>query len=467
MTRCLNALLVSIALFPFTTSAGTIEVAQWIPWEFISREIYKQPLNIAIQESELQMNFSELTPKLQGVKIDIKGELKNLSFSSSGINSSQAFSADIQVDKIIIDQLILREFNGNQIQIHLKAECSPLSISIPVLNTFSDSEFVQESARWQPLITEIGINIPANSWIVSPITCSGIGGVGGEISAALTSALRDPEAFSPMIKTMVSDELKKVFRDGWENLLIATGSDLTVTGMGKPGDTGFLVYAELNIKNNKKVLLDKPDESLLSVKTPQLVFSSRGFEALLEDKFMDMAPQKFNLQEVPAFASLMKSRTKQYFAWPDLRRFPTSTPFLLSTHTTQSQLRLSPKPNGKWQTNLNANGVLETVIGGSPIDYINFGIGVAAEMSIKVTDGKLQMVSGVSQLELAWNYGFLYQMIYRPNPRIALDIFKSSLNQFFTNQSVEEVLPALNFQNHEWKLQNWKQQNEIITMDWL
>lgn len=467
MTRCLNALLVSIALFPFTTSAGTIEVAQWIPWEFISREIYKQPLNIAIQESELQMNFSELTPKLQGVKIDIKGELKSLSFSSSGINSAQAFSADIQVDKIIIDQFILREFNGNQIQIHLKAECAPMSISIPVLNTSSDADFVQESTRWQPELTEVGINIPDNSWNVSAISCSGIGGVGEEISAALSKALKDPAAFSPMIKAMVSDELKKVFRDGWEKLLVATGSDLTVTGMSKPGDAGLLVYAELNIKNNRKVLLEKPDESLLSAKTPQLVFSSRGFEALLEDKFMDMAPQKFNLQEVSAFAGLMKSRTKQYFAWPDLRRFPSTTPFLLTTHTGESQLRLQAKPNGKWQANLNANGVLETIIGGSPIDYINFGIGVSTEVSIKVTDGKLQMASGASQLELAWNYGFLYQMIFRPNTRIAIDIFKSSLNQFFTNQSVEEILPALNFQNHEWKLQNWKQQNEIITMDWL
>ena len=467
MTRCLNALLVSIVLFPLTTSAGTIEVAQWIPWEFVSKEIYKQPLTIAIQESELQMNFSELTPKLQGVKIDIKGELKNLTFNSSGISSSQAFSANIHVDRIVIDQFIIREFNGNQIQIHLKADCEPLTIAIPVLNTSADTEFVQEAFRWQPELTEVGISIPDNSWSVSPVTCSGIGGVGEEIASTLTKALKDPAAFSPLIKAMVSTELRKVFKEGWEDLLLATGSDLTVTSMGKPGDAGFLVYAELNIKNNKKVILGKTDESLLSAKTPQLVFSAKGFEALLEDKFMDMAPQKFNLQEVSAFSGLMKSRTKQFFAWPDLRRFPSNTPFLLSTHTHQSQLRLLAKPNGKWQANLNANGVLETTIGGAPIDYINFGIGVATEINIKVTDGKLQMASGVSQLELAWNYAFLYQMIYRPNTRIAIDIFKSSLNQFFTNQTVEESLPVLNFQHHEWKLQNWKQQNEIITMDWL
>lgn len=467
MTRCLHALLFSIVFFPFSTSAGTIEVAQWIPWEFVSKEIYKQQLAIAIQESELQMNFAELTPKLQGVKIDIKGELKNLTFNSSGISSSQAFSADIHVDRIIIDQFIIREFNGNQIRIHLKAECEPLSITIPVLNTSANTEFVQEVSRWQPELTDVGINIPDNSWNVSAVSCSGIGGVGEEIASTLNNALKDPAAFAPMIKTMVSTELRKVFKEGWESLLLATGSDLTVTSMSKPGDGGFLVYADLTIKNNKKVILGKPDESLLSSKTPQLVFSAQGFEALLEDKFMDMAPQKFNLQQVAAFAGLMKSRTKQFFAWPDLRRFPTNTPFLLSTHTHQSQLRLHAKPNGKWQANLNANGVLETVIGGSNIDYINFGIGVATEMTINVADGKLQLASGASQLELAWNYGFLYQLIYRPNPRIALDIFKSSLNQFFTNQKVEEILPVLNFQNHEWKLQNWKQQNDIITMDWL
>ncbi len=467
MTRCLKALLVSIVFYPFTTPAGTIEVAQWIPWEFVTTQIYKEPLSIAIQESELQMNFSELSPRLQGLKIEIKGEINTLIFNSTGISSSQSFSADIHVERIIIDQLIIREFNGNQIQIHLKAECEPMSISIPVLNTSSNSEFIQEASRWQPELTEVGILIPDNSWRVSPISCSGIGGVGEEIASILTKALKNPTSFSPMIKTVISDQLKKTFKESWESLLIATGTDLMVTSMGKPTDAGFLVFAELNIKNNKKIHLPKPKDSLLSVKTPQLIFSVQGFEALLEDKFLNVAPQKFNLQNVPAFAGLMKSRTKKIFAWPDLRRFSSNTPFVLSTYTNQSQLRLSAKENGKWQANLNANGVLQTIIGGSSIDYINFGIGVATEVSIKVVDGKLHMSSGASQLEFAWNYAFLYQMIYRPNPRIAIDIFKSSLNQFFTNQAVEEKLPVLNFQNHEWKLQNWKQQNEIITMDWL
>lgn len=467
MTRCLNALALSIALFPFTTSAGTIEVAQWIPWEFAAKEIFNQPLSIAVQESELEMNFSELTPRLMGVNIKVKGELKNLSFSSSGISADQTFSAEISVNKIRIDQLITRDFNGNQIQIHLKADCSPLTISVPVINSAVESTFVKEAARWQPELSALSLSIPDNSWNLSSFTCSGIGGVGEEIAATITSALKNPQSFAPMIKEMIGSEMGKVISEGWMTLLQSTGSELTITGMEKPSDKGFLVYASLDIKNNRNVSLPKPDDSKLSATNPQLVFSSAGFEALLEDKFMQMAPQKFNLQTVPAFSSLMKSRTKQYFAWPDLRRFPSDTPFLLSTFTHQSQLRLKPAANGKWHANLNANGVLETLIGGSPIDYIQFGIGVATEMSIKVVDGKLLMASGVSQLELAWSYGFLYQLIYRPNTRIAIDIFKSSLNQFFTNQKVEETLPSLNFQNHDWKLQNWKQQNDIITMDWL
>lgn len=467
MTRCLHALLFSIVFFPFSTSAGTIEVAQWIPWEFVSKEMYKQQLTIAIQESELQMNLSELTPKLQGVNIDIQGELENLSFSSSGISASQSFHANIQVHQILIDQVIVREINGNQISIHLKATCSPLSINIPTINTFARTIFVKEASYWQPELTEVGLSIPEASWNLSPVTCSGIGGVGEEIAATLNAVLKDPSSFLPIIKSILAVELKKEFQEAWSKLLLATGSEMAITEMEKPGNSGFLVFAELNIKNNKKVSLPAPDMSLLSETTPQLIFSEQGFEALLEDKFMDMAPQKFDLQEVDAFSSLMKSRMKQYFAWPDLRRFPSSTPFLLSTFTHQSQLKLKSKSNGSWQANLNANGVLETIIGQAPIDYIHFGIGVATELSIKVSDGKLKLASGASQLELAWSYGFLYQLIYRPNNRIALDIFKSSLNKFFTNQSVEEALPTLHFGNHEWKLQNWKQQNDLITMDWL
>jgi hypothetical protein len=68
---------------------------------------------------------------------------------------------------------------------------------------------------------------------------------------------------------------------------------------------------------------------------------------------------------------------------------------------------------------------------------------------------------------MAWNFGLLYKMLFNPKQRIAVDILQGALGQFFSNQSMEQELPVLHFENRKLKLQNWSSQNNFITMDWL
>lgn len=466
MTRCQNLILVSFFI-ALPAYSGTIEVAQWIPWAFISREIIETPISVRVNEPSYEMQIQELRPVAHDLQISIDGGISKIEFSDAGMKASESLKADIRISGLVLDQIIRREVNGNIFDVRIQANCSPISISIAELRAFTNSSFVQDQAYYRPELMDVAIDIPANSWSVSDVTCTGIGGVGAEIASQIKNALTNPAMFSTMIRDWLAVEIREAFLSSWNSLLMSTGKDIQVTDMGKPTSNGVTVYGELPIKTARKVSLPQVSSTQLSGSNPQLILSDKGFEALLEDKFLAMAPQKFNLQKVDGFAKLMKSRMTQYFVWPDLRRFNSSTPFLISTYTDQSMLSLQATAANQWTAYLNSNGVITTEIGGSPIDYINFGMTVSTKMTVSVTDSKIKISNGASDLGLKWSYGLLYSMLYRPNNRIAVDILKGAMNGFFSNQTVIQDLPVIRIDQREWKLQNWKQNNNIITMDWL
>jgi hypothetical protein len=152
--------------------------------------------------------------------------------------------------------------------------------------------------------------------------------------------------------------------------------------------------------------------------------------------------------------------------WPDLRRFSSGTPFYFSTIPAQSQLELQGSA-GNYQTYFNTNAVLQTVMGGSPIDYLQMGLGVQTTLNVQVNQGELLLQTGSAKLSMAWSFGLLYQMLFKPVNRIATDVMISSMNSMFSNQKSSYKLPAITIENKELKLQNWKQNKDVITMDWL
>lgn len=466
MTRCHNLLLVCLILSTPAYS-GTIEVAQWIPWNFVTKEIISTPIQVRVSEPEFEMQIQELKPVARDLEIAIDGGISHLVFNQNGMSASEALKAEIHMSSLKLNQIIRRVFNGNIIEVHLEAVCTPIHIVINDLRAQTHSTFVNDQSYWRPELTDVEINIPANAWSVSNFTCSGIGGVGEEIASQIKTALTNPAMFRTLIKDWLAVEIRSGFLTAWNSLLMSTGKDIKVTGMGRPGDQGLVVYGELPIKTSREVRLPNVNAAELSAANPQLIISDLGFEALLEDKFLAMAPQRFNLQKVEGFASLMKSKMKQYFVWPDLRRFNSSTPFNISTNADQSRLSLKAETNNQWTAYLNSNGLIQTVIGGSEIDYINYGMTVSTRMTVSVKDSKITISNGASDLQLRWSYGLLYSMLYRPNNRIAVDLLKGALNGFFSNQSVVQDLPVIKLDNQEWKLQNWKQNNNLITMDWL
>jgi hypothetical protein len=464
-----------ISLFTFaalaysiSTHAGSLQVAQWIPWSFVANEISRIPLQLNIQRQVLSLEWGELKPVINGLKISIDGSLSDLQITKDGIRGqSDDVMADINLASLSVDQVIIKEFNGNRISILLKANCSPLKVTVPQFSIKMNSTFVPDHMSWRPDLTNIDLLIPSNGWSFTPVTCTGIDGVGQEITDRVTQSLKDPTVISDLLKTWLSSQLQESWNQTWNNLVDAGGPKMKILFMERPTDKGMMIFAELPLTSKNVVGLGNINQINLSNYSPQLILSQLGFNALLEDQLIKLAPQKYNLNQVSGFAKLMKSRVIQYFVWPDLRRFNSKTPFLLTTQKDDATLLLRPRGIGKWLAQINAHGFLEVEMNSARIDYLQWGIGVDAEIQASVKDSILKISTGKAALNMAWNFGLLYKMLFNPKQRIAVDILQGALGQFFSNQSMEQELPVLHFENRKLKLQNWSSQNNFITMDWL
>lgn len=458
------ALILSLFCLSSNIQAGKIQVAQWVPWNFLSKEIFTVPVDISVSEPSLNLVAGELKPKLTGVAFTLNGNQKNLSLSEEGIHSSHELNAQIRITRTIIDQIVTREFNGNVIEVRIKADCSPITVTVNRFIGETFFQFKETNHGWLPQFIDSGLIIPAGNWRISSFTCSGIGGIGEEIRNSINQALKNPAFFRDLMNEWLADRINRMVLDGWEN--VTQNPEIEISSIGKPSSEGVMVLGNLLNESSSDVQLPSMENLQLSAENPQLIISHEGLEKIVENKFLEHAPTNFNLQEISAFRSLMGSRIKQYFAWPDLRRFPSDAPFLLSTYKDQARVRLNRKGH-EWQAEVRANGVVRTEIGQSPIDYILFGIGISTPMSVELKEGLLEITNQSAALSLAWNYALIYQLIFRPDNRIAIDILKNALKDFFSHQKIQQKLPSLSLPGRELNLGNWQEQDEFITMEWL
>lgn len=451
-------------LFSLPIQAGTVEFAQWIPWDFISKEIRKQNLSFSEAEGSVVLNLGELRPVLKNVSLKGNGSLGDLSFSSRGISLNSEGNFSLTLGGILIDQVIEREFGGNVIQVVLKAECSGVQIDIPSLTISADFLFRADHG-YLPSLQDLKLLIPQNAWRVSSVQCTGLGGAGAEIESTLQEALKNSGLFSGMIRDWLTPVMDEWINRQWIGVQDKDGEWDNLT-LDPPEEKGFLVRGELPLASAEDVLLPDVLPAGMKGPTPRFFLSRDGFRAIIQDRLRAVLPLQYDLRQNESFRKLMNSRLTQLLVWPDLRRFNSSTPFVLKTDASTLNLGLSEN-SGVWKADLSGRGSLMTVIGNSPIDYIIYSMSLALPVKMDLKDGNLVFSTGKADAKLVWSFGYLYQMIYKPDNRIPLTILTGALSTLASNKSQEVNLPRFSLGDHEYQLSHLKTDGQLITMDWL
>ncbi len=455
----------SSIVFSSTAHSGMIEVAQWVPWSFVQEQVHKEAIDLSSFQTNASYKWDEFEPQASAASLILKGSFQNLAFDEKGLSAeSQFLDSSLVLDGVNLDQVIVKDFGGNQISIQIKASCSTLKLSIPRITTKFSFLYTHESAFWKPSLASLKMAMP-EGWMLEPFTCNGIGGLTEEISQSIKTALNQPEIIEAVILPKLKAKLESYWTLKWTEIVASMRGSLYVTSMDMPSSDGFFIRAELPIKASKTINLTSLS-FVPSMNKPQLIIGQQGFEALMEDKLLEMAPQKFDMRKIKGFAKLLKSNFLKFFVWPDLKRFNAETPFYLSLNKEQSKLRLTRSSKGEWNSSMNANGVLEVDMKNSLIDYLTWGMSVQTPMKLTIKDSQLLINSGIAKLNIAWNFGAIYELIFSPKKQISTKLLGSAISQSFSNQNVKAELPYLKLREKRWLLQNWQDHDEFITMDW-
>lgn len=461
MTRCQCALFLWV-FFSFPAHSGFVGFGQWIPWEFVSTELGREDYLLDDQRDSLDLVIGEFTPRLENLRLEGHSRVDRLAFLSPVLKGQVLSGFRLSIDALRIDQFVQREFGGNVIRVRIVASCAPIVIEVPSLTSEAHLAFLSQN-DFLPQLTGMNLSIPQGGWSVSPIHCEGLSGIGPEIETALTRALRNPQLLSPLLKDWLATALDGWLKSHWPGL--ANGENWRDLRISQLTEEGFFLSGEIPLLGTEEVDLDPKLLPVSPATTPRLYLSQEGYRALLQDRLRSFLPVQYDLRSNQSFKKLLSSRLMQYFAWPDLRRFPSSAPFVLKNDPSTLRLSLFGK-TGSWLASVSEAGSLVTVIGGAPIDYIVYSMSVAVPLSMDLKDGNLLFSTGEASATIAWSFGYLYQMLYRPQNKIPVNIITGALADLASGKSQEIELPRFVIAGRGYAFTRMTFDDKLVTLEW-
>lgn len=454
-----------MTLFSLQIQAGTIEVGQWIPWSSLKQEALKWPLSFQTQGQDITLQWQEWKPQALHTDFSVTGQIQNLQITKEGIQAQASnLSATLKVGGLSLDQTVVQTIGGNQITIRIKASCQPFQVVIPSFDLNVQAPYQKALNAWQPVLSQLQLVIH-DGWSLSQLSCEGPMGLEDRLTTMIQDSLKNPAALASLLQNYLSPRLQAQWQDSWLKLTSETYQSLQIKSMGEPLEEGFFLKGEISAGNGDFRIALPSDMTVLSkATTPQLVISSEGFATLAREQLGKVSIQNYDLQQVPAFAKLMKSRFMQFFVWSDLLHFGRSTPFWLSTKP-DSKVDLKDLGGGKWQVQIQTLGMIEVNRKGKRWTYINWGVGLSANATTEVKDSRLLLQSGTPKSNLNWSFDPEYVKAFDPSG-ISSKVLKAATEALFTSRSTEVALPTLQTKDKIWKLNGWTEDRGLVWMEW-
>ncbi|MBY0517330.1 MAG: hypothetical protein K2P81_10500, partial [Bacteriovoracaceae bacterium] len=407
-------------------------------------------------------------PQVTGVDLFGSGSMSEINFSENHIvMMSNNLSLRVGLKKLSFDQVIKKEISGNIILIKIKAQCENIKLTIPQFKfELKAKNVVLGEAQWRPEIESSALRIPSKGWTLEPFHCSGLDGIDAQITELVRSNLTETAELNHFIEGWLASQLQSLWIESLDKIFKLNAQGMKITRIDAPRALGLVAVGEMPIKRNLEIRIREVQLDEVSSVKPQLVFSQEGFAAILEDNLWKQVPASYNLQNNASFKKLMNSRFLQSFVWPDLKRYPSNTPFYVMPDPENSALLLEKDNSNNLRLHMRALGTLQTTIQYAQITYLNWDLNLTAPLSLTLNQGDLSLKTGNATSSLNWYFSPFYSLLYKPEPKIDTSVMEPSIRGLFENVSVIQKLPSLNFNNREYKLNQLRQTNDLITMDW-
>lgn len=448
------------------THAGSIEFANWLPWKFLEAEMRDLPVSFQMRQDHLVIQFDELRPILKNLQLKVQGVSQITGLSAQGFRAkAEDLQVDLSVNEIEIDQNLERNFSGQVIRIRLRAFCDPIQLRVENLRAQAFAGFGQNNSSWEPVLKQLNLDLSPSRWQVSQVNCRGLQGLEVEIKKSIHRLFSDPKFLQELILPYLADQLQLQWRTQWSDLKNSLRDRVEEISVSEPQEQGFVIRGKLrNQFPGYRALPDLKDFQF-SATDPQLVISRSGLEGLVAARIRELSLTDFNLQSLPAFQKLMRSRFLKMFLWPDLLRFKKSQAFYLSTLPETQSFHLTPTSHLGLGLRLSQQGILQADRQGLRT-LQHWNLDISGQLKFAVSQGRLQVKLTEAQSNLKVKFDSDYIQRFNPQRWISRSLLKSAGKLLFENRPIEEELPKMQWSGKVWSLSDLRNQSGVVVLKW-
>lgn len=410
-----------------------------VPWKLLSERL------TAIVNQRASNGSATMTPiENRLISVPYDGESINWNLKSGSIVSAVTVDKSqvnpeaaaisvvngkirIILNELSVDQVLEREVSGVKVRLHLNAVCGP--IQMDQVAAAAQSVFTLNWTGGSPIATlaKLDLSWAAGSWSFNEFACTGPSGLDTLIRDGLSQFLREPASLKPYVEKYLSQNLQSSIDTVLAKLRTpfkvgSTPEIMTVNvGILVPSITG--VVSDLTIRTDAKAAplppLPVPSSSVLSTLStsePALIGDKSVLEFIVASRLSAKPPYfRIDLQTIPAFHQLMRSRFEQLFVWQDLWHYSSDAPFYLNVANPR-KLSLMHGAGTNLSSNLSSTIPLSAIIQ-SYRDSNWWSLAVskgtaAASVNLNVKDGVLSYATTIDSLKIKSTYGAAYRKRY-------------------------------------------------------
>lgn len=254
---------------------------------------------------------------------------------------TEILNADLHLEGFEVEKEFTKDVDGATIIVTLKAKCLPFSIHQRQAHFSTGLAWRAVDIGFDLSAQDLQLQWPQSSWEIDAITCEGPEGFGEIVQTEVTNFLKNPAAIESWLKPLMEQKLNSLLAKALEPLKKPVWLDNSQIFLAKTSQT--------QVANDQGLVI------LFAVETSQ-AFQSPGASVVetplnlagelwqeVSDQPVLILPQGFfettarhakifprvetHLNDVPAFAKILKSRFLQFFFWPELRKFRKDAPF--------------------------------------------------------------------------------------------------------------------------------------------
>ena len=421
-----------LSLVAFVGKAGFADQAQiglFTSWTFVKSAMQNYIKAVSnyhqIAIPDQTWSIDQIDWHIQGIKLSSNAVLTNGTLTPSTYTvSASNLGIKVNVKSIWVDQIIHETLNGVTLNIHLKANCGPISLFEPnaQASLLINYKFLPYSV--EASASSLKLNWPTKSWVIAPISCQGPIGFASTLTNALQKQLNDPKLVQNFMLQKIDAGLKLGLSAINNKFNVPVTVHLPYFQLPitmklhkfRTLNSGILISSIVSWPGQPPVYSGPPlpikQINFNSFSEPVILTNQQDWTSLLKTELNSLSiPIAYNLNKNSLFDSLRSSAFYELFVWPDLLCFHSNSPFTLMINRPHLD-SFKWKNNVNFQFSADDRGWVKAFRDGRYWRYLDLSAAAKLNFKPQIRDGLFTAKIAVRKDEINYQFSRGYMARY-------------------------------------------------------